>query len=213
MPAKLRSSPRMRSSSSGWPIDSWICSIIWSGMSSTSMLPPGQGRGHRQLERFGSDARAWVGEVGALQHLQAALLAENRCTGRPRAASASPAVHGRLHRCGMVTMPALLGAATFAGQQQLRHLHRQHAGRPSTMRSSPCARRAITARSARAASGVAALCTGRLTAPSKRPRAHPGQRQLLNEHHAAGHGIGHGAARAKASARPRFAEVGAFMHG
>ncbi len=42
VPAKLRSSPRMRSSSSGWPIDSWICRIIWSGASSTSIAPLGQ---------------------------------------------------------------------------------------------------------------------------------------------------------------------------
>ncbi len=42
VPAKLRSSPRMRSSSSGCPIDSWICRIIWSGASSTSIVPLGQ---------------------------------------------------------------------------------------------------------------------------------------------------------------------------
>ena len=41
VPAKFRSSPRMRSSSSGCPIDSWICSTIWSGISRTSIVPSG----------------------------------------------------------------------------------------------------------------------------------------------------------------------------
>ena len=40
-PAKFVSSPRIRSSSSACPTDSWICSASWAGPMTTSAVPPG----------------------------------------------------------------------------------------------------------------------------------------------------------------------------
>ena len=78
VPAKLRSSPRMRSSSSGCPIDSWICRIIWSGASSTSIVPLGQFGAASELERFLRDAPPGADEAEAREDLDAALLADAR---------------------------------------------------------------------------------------------------------------------------------------
>ena len=175
VPAKLRSSPRMRSSSSGWPIDSWICSIIWSGASSTSMRP-GRAVGRRQqLERLLGDARRGVEEADACEHLEPALPAEavvaegarlrrRRRRSRSRSASAprtrSAARRGRRRR-----RPAACRARCARGWPRDRRCadHRRDAhlrgatGRPCRPATgSPMASRRASGRRRRAAASAAA---------------------------------------------------------
>ena len=60
VPANAASHPRMRSSSTAWPTDSWICSATWSESRITVVTPVGQGgRRQQRLRLLGHAARRW----------------------------------------------------------------------------------------------------------------------------------------------------------
>ena len=183
VPAKLRSSPRMRSSSSGWPIDSWICRIIWSGISSTSIVPRRAVRRGDELERLVGDAARRAVEAEAREDLVAALLADAAVAVERARLRVAVRVRGHRH-AGEQEAVALDDVAAFAGDEAMRrraHLDRSLPSRRSADRSPPLAIPASAGRTSRAATGDGAASDGDAYSPrgaGPRQRARVEQREL-----------------------------------
>ena len=123
VPANAASSPSTRSSSVGWPIDSWTCSAIWLPSMMTVVVVGGHGIGGQQRGRLLGDARRVARQVEREDRLPAALdgLAAVRVGIR---AGEHLAVAERVgDDAGAALGVRLLDAAAFRGAEDLVDLH------------------------------------------------------------------------------------------
>ncbi len=119
VPAKLRSSPRIRSSSSGCPIDSWICRIIWSGHQQHVHRAARAVRRGEQLERLVGDAAHRAVEAEAREDLVAALLADAAMAVQRARLRVAVGVRGDRHAREQEAV-ALDDVAALAGDEPVR---------------------------------------------------------------------------------------------